>query len=114
MIELISVTNNNVKHFAAVGITAAELPVKDLGTGSTCMMLDTGKKYIYFEGTPTTFIIDQGNYSLYKKGYVTFDDNDWIKYRKIAVFFDDDKKEYATDIVCEKITFLSSHVKDNK
>ncbi len=25
-----------------------------------------------------------------------------------------DKKEYATDIVCEKITFLSSHVKDNK
>lgn len=26
----------------------------------------------------------------------------------------DDKKEYATDIVCEKITFLSSHVKDNK
>lgn len=24
------------------------------------------------------------------------------------------KKEYATDIVCEKITFLSSHVKDNK
>ena len=22
------------------------------------------------------FIIDQGNYSLYKKGYVTFDDND--------------------------------------
>ena len=50
MIELISVTNNNVKHFAAVGITAAELPVKDIGTGSTCMMLDTGKKYIYFEG----------------------------------------------------------------
>ena len=33
MIELISVTNNNVKHFAAVGITVAELPVKDLGTG---------------------------------------------------------------------------------
>ena len=63
MIELISVTNNNVKHFAAVGITAAELPVKDLGTGSTCMMLDTGKKYIYFEGTPTTFIIDQGKVS---------------------------------------------------
>ena len=25
-----------------------------------------------------------------------------------------DKKEYVTDIVCEKITFLSSHVKDNK
>ena len=48
MIELISVTNNNVKHYSAVGITAAELPVKDLGTGSTCMMLDTGKKYIFF------------------------------------------------------------------
>ncbi|MDY2595581.1 MAG: leucine-rich repeat domain-containing protein [Oliverpabstia sp.] len=51
MIELISVTNNNVKHYAAVGITAAELPVKDLGTGSECKMLDTGKKYIFFEGS---------------------------------------------------------------
>lgn len=30
------------------------------------------------------------------------------------VIENDDKKEYATDIVCEKITFLSSHVKDNK
>ena len=55
MIELISVTNNNVKHFAAVGITVAELPVKDLGTGSTCMMLDTGKKYIYFEGNESWY-----------------------------------------------------------
>lgn len=30
------------------------------------------------------------------------------------VIENDDKKEYANDIVCEKITFLSSHVKDNK
>ncbi len=30
------------------------------------------------------------------------------------VIENDGKKEYATDIVCEKITFLSSHVKDNK
>ena len=30
------------------------------------------------------------------------------------VIENDDKKEYATDIVCEKITSLSSHVKDNK
>ncbi len=30
------------------------------------------------------------------------------------VIENDDKKECATDIVCEKITFLSSHVKDNK
>lgn len=55
MIELISVTNNNVKHYAAVGITAEELPVKELGTGSTCMMLDTGKKYIYFEGNESWY-----------------------------------------------------------
>ena len=55
MIELISVTNNNVKHFAAVGITVAELPVKNLGTGSTCIMLDNGKKYIYFEGNESWY-----------------------------------------------------------
>ena len=55
MIELISVTNNNVKHFAAVGITVAELPVKNLGTGSTCIMLDTGKKYIFFEGNESWY-----------------------------------------------------------
>ena len=55
MIELISVTNNNVKHFAAVGITVAELPVKNLGTGSTCTMLDTGKKYIFFEGNESWY-----------------------------------------------------------
>lgn len=34
----------------------------------------------------------------YLKCCVTFDDNDWIKYRKIAVFFDDNKKEYARKI----------------
>ena len=26
----------------------------------------------------------------------------------------DDKKEYSTDIICEKITFLSSHPKEEK
>ena len=51
MIELISVTNNNVKHFAAVGITVAELPVKNLGTGSTCIMLDTGKNISFLKET---------------------------------------------------------------
>lgn len=61
MIELISVTNNNVKHYAAVGITVAELPVKDLGTGSTCMMLDTGKKYIFFEGNESWYEDSSGS-----------------------------------------------------
>lgn len=68
MIELISVTNNNVKHFAAVGITVSELPVKDLGTGSTCMMLDTGKKYIYFEGNGSWYEDKTGNSGGVKEG----------------------------------------------
>ena len=30
------------------------------------------------------FIIDQGNYSLYKKGYVTFDDNEELSKAAVA------------------------------
>lgn len=48
MIELVYVSNNNAKHFVAVGITEGELPSeKGLGAGATCRMLDTGQFYIY-------------------------------------------------------------------
>lgn len=44
-----------MKHFAAVGVGISDLPVENMGTGSTCHMLDTGKKYIYFEGNESWY-----------------------------------------------------------
>lgn len=52
MIELMYVSNNNAKHFVAVGIPEEDLPLEqELGAGSTCRMLDTGQFYIYHAGT---------------------------------------------------------------
>lgn len=51
MIRCIFVSNVNVKHFLAVGISDSELPVDDLGTGSVCYMADTKKLYVFHGGT---------------------------------------------------------------
>lgn len=51
MLECIYVTLNNVKHFAGAGIIEADLPTKNLSTGSSCLMLDSGDKYIFHKGT---------------------------------------------------------------
>lgn len=51
MIRCIFVSNVNVKHFLAVGVSDSELPVEDLDTGSVCYMADTKKLYVFHSGT---------------------------------------------------------------
>lgn len=55
MIKCVYVTNDNVKHYAAAGISAADLPLEDVGTGSACAMLDTGERYIFHRGVKQWF-----------------------------------------------------------
>lgn len=50
MIELIYTSHDGVKHFMAVDAAVADLP-NDVRTGSDCLMVDTGEKYMFHQGT---------------------------------------------------------------
>lgn len=50
MIELIYTSNDGVKHFMAVDATVDDLPT-DVRTGSDCLMVDTGERYVFHQGT---------------------------------------------------------------
>lgn len=60
MIECVYVTNDNVRHYAASGINPEDLPTGGVGTGSSCLMLDTGERWIFHAGTGTWYLQPSG------------------------------------------------------
>lgn len=56
MIECVYITNNNVRHYAASGITSEDLPTEGIGTGSSCLMLDKQERWIFHAGTGTWYL----------------------------------------------------------